>query len=72
MNLTNNLIWFPSLATILILIPLTLIVEAGFVVAYCMTHQYSYNETVNLALIVILANLFTGAIGWMFKNFGVN
>ena len=64
---TRNIIWFPSFK-LSILVLLTIIIETGFVVIYCVSQNYVSSEISNLSAIVIMANLITGLVGWMFKN----
>lgn len=62
---TRNLVWFPSFRLI-ILVLITLIIETGILILYCLWQNYTVSEIENLSLIVILANLVTGFVGWIF------
>ena len=61
---TRNMIWFHSFKLV-ILISVTLVIEAGLVALYCALQNYAFDEIIKLASVVVLANLITGFIGWI-------
>lgn len=67
---TNNLIWFPSLR-LSILIIITLAVEMGLMLLFCILCELSQDLTTALLSVVILGNMITGLIGWTIQNFGM-
>lgn len=64
---TNNMIWFPSLRTIFLIL-ITLVIETGMVVWYAISCGLSSDVILGLAVFIILANLITGLIGWIFQS----
>lgn len=63
----NNMTWFPSFRTS-VLILLTLIIETGIVWIYCVSQNFDWDITSVLLSLIIIGNIVTGLLGWMFMT----